>query len=185
MTSTTPLNSTAPAQTDAPLLGRGLTWQELPAGKAFRTSTRTVTETDLVTFITWAGIVNPLFTDANFARDVEGYSGRLVPGMITYCFAEGLIAQTGVMRGTGIAILASGNLRHVGPVFVGDTLHAVVEVTESRASSKPGRGVVSSEVRVLKQDGTVVLVYTPVRLIRGSDGPVGSVPPESAPGGNS
>jgi acyl dehydratase len=152
-----------------PLLGRGLTWQELPTGMSFRTSTRTVTETDLVTFITWAGIVNPLFTDARFSREVEGYRGRLVPGMVTYCFSEGLIAQTGVMRGTGIAILASGNLQHVRPVFVGDTVYSVVEITSSRASSKPGRGVVSSEVTVLNQDGAEVLLYSPVRLMRGQD----------------
>ncbi|MEU0482130.1 MaoC/PaaZ C-terminal domain-containing protein [Streptosporangium sp. NPDC006013] len=154
---------------EAPLLGRGLTWQEMPVGTRFRTSTRTVTETDLVTFITWAGIVNPLFTDATFAVEVEGYAGRLVPGMITYCFSEGLIAQTGVMRGTGIAMLGTGALRHPAPVFVGDTLHSVVTVTESRASSKPGRGVLASEVSVRKQDGTEVLTYTPVRIIRGSD----------------
>lgn len=151
------------------LLGRGLTWQEMPVGMQFRTSTRTVTETDLVTFITWAGIVNPLFTDASFAQDVEGYAGRLVPGMITYCFSEGLLAQTGFMRGTGIAIVSTGVLEHSEPVFVGDTLHAVVTVTESRPSSKPGRGVVSSTVSVRKQDGTEVLTYAPVRLIRGSD----------------
>jgi acyl dehydratase len=153
----------------APLLGRGLTWQELPVGKAFRTSTRTVTETDLITFITWAGIVNPLFTDARFSQDVEGYPGRLVPGMITYCFAEGLVAQTGVMRGTGIAMLGASHLKHVAPVFVGDTLHAVVEVVESRATSKPGRGIVGSDIRVLNQHGADVLLYNAVRMIRGSD----------------
>lgn len=156
-------------QTQPPMLGRGLTWQELPVGMSFRTSTRTVTETDLITFITWAGIVNPLFTDARFSQDVEGYRGRLVPGMITYCFSEGLIAQTGVMRGTGIAILASGNLQHISPVFVGDTLHAEVEITSSRTSKKPGRGVVGSDVRVLNQDAVPVLLYSPVRLMRGQD----------------
>jgi acyl dehydratase len=153
------------------LLGRGLTWQEMPVGMIFRTSTRTVTETDLITFITWAGIVNPLFTDARFAQEVEGYAGRLVPGMVTYCFAEGLLAQTGFMRGTGIAIVATGELRHVAPVFVGDTVHAVVTVTGSRASSKPGRGVVSSTVSVRNQDGLEVLTYEPVRIMRGSDVP--------------
>src|ERR1700682_2602523 len=155
----------------APLLGRGLTWQELPVGMTFRTSARTVTETDLITFITWAGIVNPLFTDARFSQDVEGYSGRLVPGMITYCFSEGLIAQTGVMRGTGIAMLGVSHLKHVAPVFVGDTVHSIVEMVESRASKTPGRGVVASDIRVVKQDGTDVLLYNAVRLIRGSDAP--------------
>jgi acyl dehydratase len=157
------------AVTNASLLGRGLTWQELPVGTTFKTSTRTVTETDLITFITWAGIVNPLFTDARFSTEVEGYKGRLVPGMITYCFSEGLIAQTGVMRGTGIAMLGAEHLKHVGPVFVGDTLYSVAEVIESRATSKPGRGVVSSDIRVVNQNGVDVLLYNAIRLIRGLD----------------
>jgi acyl dehydratase len=157
------------ATENASLLGRGLTWQELPVGTTFTTSTRTVTETDLITFITWAGIVNPLFTDARFSTEVEGYRGRLVPGMITYCFSEGLIAQTGVMRGTGIAMLGASHLKHVAPVFVGDTVHAVVEVVESRASRKTGRGVVSSDIKVVNQDGVDVLLYNAVRLIRGLD----------------
>jgi acyl dehydratase len=157
------------ANPDTPLLGRGLTWQELPVGTKFRTSTRTVTETDLVTFITWAGIVNPLFMDARFSRDVEGYSGRLVPGMVTYCFSEGLIAQTGVMRGTGIAMLGLSELTHTGPVFVGDTVHSVVTVTMSRDSRQPGRGVVTSKVEVINQDDRVILEYHPTRLIRGTD----------------
>jgi acyl dehydratase len=157
------------AATNASLLGRGLTWQELPVGTTFKTSTRTVTETDLITFITWAGIINPLFTDARFSTEVEGYQGRLVPGMITYCFSEGLIAQTGVMRGTGIAMLGAEYLKHVGPVFVGDTLHSVAEVVESRATSKPGRGLVSSNIRVVNQNGIDVLLYNAIRLTRGLD----------------
>jgi acyl dehydratase len=52
---------------------------------------------------------------------------------------------------------------------VGDTLEVKVEITESRASSKPGRGVVSSRNAVCNQQGEEVLVYTPVRLIRGKD----------------
>jgi acyl dehydratase len=55
------------------------------------------------------------------------------------------------------------------PVYVGDTIEVVVEITESRASSKPGRGVVSATNTVYNQRGEVVLVYTPVRLVRGRD----------------
>jgi acyl dehydratase len=55
------------------------------------------------------------------------------------------------------------------PVFVGDTIDVVVEVTESRPSSKPGRGVVTARNTVRNQRGEVVMVFTPVRLIRGRD----------------
>ena len=55
------------------------------------------------------------------------------------------------------------------PTFVGDTLDVVVEITESRASSTPGRGVVTSRNTVYNEGGDEVLAYTPVRLVRGRD----------------
>ncbi len=52
-------------------------------------------------------------------------------------------------------------------MFVGDTLWAVVEVVESRKASSGERGVVTTRVSVRNQHDDEVLVYTPVRLIRG------------------
>jgi acyl dehydratase len=155
------------SSTPEPLIQRGRTWQEMPAGARFRTSTRTVTEYDLVTLVTWAGITEPLFTDARHGRTL-GYEGRLVPGILTYCMAEGLVVQTGILNGTGIAVLGN-RLDHTGPVYVGDTLQAEIEITESRATSKgPERGVVSSVVTVTSDRSGEVLVYHPVRLVKGA-----------------
>lgn len=153
--------------TDIPPLVRGMTYEEMPAGQIFRTARRTVTETDLVNFVTWGGFNEPLFWDASHAAD-GGYTGRLVPGALTYCIAEGLVLQTNVLHGTGLAFLHM-ELTVQGPVYVGDTLHAVVETTDSRPSSRPGRGVVTSRITVRNQRDEDVLVYTPVRLIRGKD----------------
>ncbi|WP_328437020.1 MaoC family dehydratase N-terminal domain-containing protein [Streptomyces sp. NBC_00444] len=152
---------------EAPLLVRGLTYEEMPVGQIFRTARRTITETDLVNFVTWGGFTEPLFWDASHAAD-GGYTGRLVPGGLTYCLAEGLVLQTNVLHGTGLAFLHM-ELSVKGPVYVGDTLYAVVETTDSRPSSKPGRGVVTSRISVRNQRDEEVLVYTPVRLIRGRD----------------
>jgi acyl dehydratase len=156
-----------PPSSLVPQLTRGLTWEELPVGHTFRTAARTVTEADLVTFITWGGFNEPLFTDAAHAG-TAGYTGRLVPGGLTYCFAEGLVLQSHVLEGTGLAFLHM-ELDILRPVYVGDTLHAVVQTVAARASSTPGRGVVTSRVTVRNQRDQDVLVYTPVRLIRGAD----------------
>ena len=75
---------------------------------------------------------------------------------------------TNVLHGTGLAFLHM-ELDILGPTYVGDTLHVVVTTTGSRASSKPGRGVVSSRCSIRNQRGEEVAVYTPVRLIRGRD----------------
>jgi acyl dehydratase len=53
------------------------------------------------------------------------------------------------------------------PVFAGDTIHVECEVIESRRSkSRPNRGLVRTRNRVVKQDGTVALVYTPLRMVK-------------------
>lgn len=41
-------------------------------------------------------------------------TGRLVPGALTFVFAEGLVIQTGVIHGTGLAFLGT-ELRVVAP----------------------------------------------------------------------
>jgi acyl dehydratase len=152
---------------DADSLVHGSTFEDMVVGSRFRTAYRTVTETDLVNFITLFGFNEPLFWDARHAESA-GYSGRLCPGALTYCMAEGLVLQTHVLHGTGLAFMGM-QLDVKRPVFVGDTICAVVEVTESRPASTGARGVVTTRVSVYNQRDEEVLVYVPVRLIRGRD----------------
>jgi acyl dehydratase len=146
---------------------RGKTWEEMHVGDAFRTAARTVTEADLVSFVNLCGFNEPLFFDQRHAGE-GGYTGRLVPGAMVYALGEGLVIQTHSFAGTGLAFMHM-ELDVRRPTFVGDTLDVVVEITESRASSKPGRGVVTSRNTVYNERGDDVLVYTPVRLVRGRD----------------
>jgi acyl dehydratase len=152
-------------QTYPPLLAQGQTWEEMTVGSAFRTAARTITETDLITFVSWGGFTEPLFLDASHAA-AGGYTGRLVPGALVFCIGEGLVLQTNVLHGTGLAFMAM-DLTIERPVYVGDTLHVVVEVTQTRAASTGPRGVVTTRNSVRNQRSEDVLIYTPVRLIRG------------------
>ena len=152
---------------EVPLLARGLTWEEMTVGHRFKTASRTITEADLVGFITVSGFTEPLFLDARHAAE-SGYGGRLVPGALTYCIAEGLTLQTNVLHGTGLAFIHM-ELDVLGPVYVGDTLTCVVETTGSRAARQGDRGVVTATNTVVNQRGEPVLVYKPVRLIRGQN----------------
>ena len=158
---------TQTSQEEVPLLVQGRTWEDMPTGSAFRTAKRTITETDLVTFPHVSGINEPLFYDAGHAAGA-GYSGRLVPGALVYVVAEGLILQTNVLHGTGLAFM-SMEYSIKAPTFVGDTIHVVVTVEESRESSRGGRGVVRTRCGIVNQRGEEVAYFTPVRLIRGRD----------------
>ena len=114
---------------DAPPAIRGQTYEEMTPGTRFRTARRTVTETDLVNFITLFGFNEPLFWDAGQAA-AAGYEGRLCPGALTYCMAEGLVIQTHLIHGTGMAFVHM-DLDVRSPVFVGDTVYAVVETNKA------------------------------------------------------
>lgn len=157
----------ADSRDDVPLMGQGLTWEDMVPGSSFRTAARTITETDLMSFVHVSGFNEPLFYDASHAA-AGGYRGRLVPGALVYVVAEGLILQTNVLHGTGLAFMHM-EYSIKSPTYVGDTVHVVVTTTEARASSRPGRGVVASRCAIINQDGAEAAVFTPVRLIRGRD----------------
>jgi len=136
-------------------------------GFSFRTASRTITEADIHAFVMLAGVNEPLFLDARVAAEA-GYQGRLVPGMMTFSYAEGLVIQTGSIHGTGLAFLHT-DLDIEGPVYAGDTITVVVEVTDQRAASSGNRGLVTTRNTVVNQHGDVVMIYTPVRLTKGAE----------------
>jgi acyl dehydratase len=159
------MTESAPDLPTAPTLLHGQTFEEMTPGSRFRTASRTITETDLVSFVTLTGMNEPLFYDEAGSAEAN-YAGRLVPGVLVFSYAEGLVMQTGVIHGTGMAFLrADVSVR--APVFVGDTITVIVEVTSSRPASTGSRGVVTARNTVVKRGGGAVLVYEPVRLIRG------------------
>lgn len=146
-------------------VGLGFYFEDLPLGRRFQTVGRTVTEPDIVNFINTIGMTEVLFTNLDFLKNVAGFKGRLAPGSLVYCFAEGLLAQA-TMQGTGLAFLGM-QLDVKGPTFAGDTIHVECEVIESRMSkTRAGRALVRTRNQVVKQDGTVVMEYTPLRMLK-------------------
>jgi acyl dehydratase len=149
-------------------VGLGFYFEDLPVGRTFRTVGRTITETDIVNFCNCTGNTEVLFTNLEFLKHESDIKGRPVPGPLTYCLAEGLLAQA-TMQHTGFAFLHM-ELNIETPVMAGDTVHVEVEVIEARLSrSRPGRGLVRTRNRVVKQNGKVALVYTPLRMIKCRD----------------
>jgi acyl dehydratase len=148
-------------------LGMGYVWQDLCVGQLFRTHRRTITETDLVNFISVTGMLEVIFIDAEHARGA--ITGRPVPGALTYTIIEGLILQT-MIQGTGLAMLELEQ-RILAPVRAGDTIWATIEITNVRPTSRNGRGVVASLVQVRNQRDDLVMTYTATRLLAGRSMP--------------
>ena len=149
------------------LLGQGLHWDEIKVGDSFRTHGRTITETDIVNFINCTGMLEVLFTDAEFRAEHSVIKGRVAPAALAYAIAEGMLFVT-LIQATGLAFLHA-EIDVKGPVLAGDTIHVELEVTEIRPTTKgDGRGLVRTCNRIVNQRGETVIVYTPLRLLKGS-----------------
>jgi len=148
---------------DAPLLGQGFYWQDLAVGQRFRTFRRTVTEADLVAFIGTTGMLEAIFIEEGYA--LGAIAGRPVPGVLTYALIEGFLTQT-MIQGTGLAMLEL-HKRILAPVVVGDTIHARIEVTAIRPTSRADRAIVTSRVDVYNQRDVMVMTYTATRMLAG------------------
>jgi acyl dehydratase len=147
------------------LLMPGYFWQDLAVGDRFQTLKRTVTEADLVNFISATGMLEAIFIDAHY--DGGAIAGRPVPGALTCALIEGMQFQT-LLQGTGLAMLEM-SVRAISPVCAGDTIDAVIEITDIRPTSKGGRAVVKSKVEIFNQHRTLAMVYEVARLLKGRE----------------
>ena len=150
---------------ELPLLGQGFYWQDLKVGQKLRTYRRTITETDLVNFISVTGMLEAIFIDAEYSERSGAIKGRVVPAALTYSLIEGLLLQT-MIQGTGLAMLEV-HKKVLKPVFVGDSVWAAVEVTAIRPTSKNNRAIVTSRIEVFNQRDEAVLGYEAVRMLAG------------------
>jgi acyl dehydratase len=146
----------------------GVNFEEHAIGAVYRTLARTVSETDIVTFVNLCGFNEPLFYDMEYVKKESVFGRRAAPGALTFALSEGLVMQTGLIHGTGMAWLG-GEVRVVAPVLEGDTIRVEVEVVDKRETKKPDRGIVTYRHRVLNQRDEVVLELTIQRMIRRKD----------------
>jgi acyl dehydratase len=143
----------------------GVTFEEHNVGDVYRTLGRTVSETDIVNFVNQCGFTEPLFLDMEYVKRESIFKRRAAPGALTFALSEGMVMQTGLIHGTGMAWLG-GDLRVVAPVLEGDTIRVEVEVADKRETRKTDRGIVTYKHRVLNQRDEVVLEATIQRMIR-------------------
>jgi acyl dehydratase len=144
---------------------QGVTFEKHVIGHVYRTLARTVSETDIVNFVNQCGFTEPLFLDMEYVKRESVFGRRAAPGALTFSLSEGLVMQTGLIHGTGMAWLG-GELRIVAPVLEGDTIHVEIEVADKRETKKVDRGIVTYRHRVRNQRDEVVLEATIQRMIR-------------------
>lgn len=135
---------------------RGLYFEEFSVGMRIVTPARTVTESDIVSFAGLTGDYNLIHTDAVYSAK-SPFGQRVAHGLLGLSIASGLGTRTGVLEGTVMAFREISEWKFVKPVFIGDTIHAILEVVETKPMPRIGAGAVRLAVDVKNQNDETVM----------------------------
>jgi 3-hydroxybutyryl-CoA dehydratase len=135
---------------------RGMYFEEFQPGQVVTSTGRTVTEADIVNFAGLSGDFTQIHIDAEYTKtSLAGQ--RIAHGLLVLSIASGLAAQTGVLEGTVIVFREITEWKFIQPVYIGDTIHAELNVLETKAMRRLGGGTVTIEIRVKNQSDQTVM----------------------------
>lgn len=135
---------------------RGRYFEEFSPGQKFVSGGHTVTEGEVYAFAGLTGDFNPLHVDEEYAKTATVFGTRVAHGLFGVALAAGMVYQLGINEGTTLALLETTE-QFKAPLLIDDTVHAVVRVEETRATSKTDRGIVKMQVELHNQRGEVVM----------------------------
>lgn len=145
-------------------LRRGLYFEEFNVGLSILSTARTVTESDIVSFAGLSGDYNAIHTDAVHASKTI-FGQRIAHGLLCMAIASGLANSTGAIEGTAIAFREIRSWKFRQPVFIGDTIHIQMDVTEIAQMPRLNGGAVHLKISVINQDNAVVMMGTWIVLV--------------------
>lgn len=133
---------------------RGMYFEDFEIGQKMVSRGRTITEAEIANFAGVSGDFNPMHTDAGYMKD-HMLGRRVAHGLLGLSVASGLAYQLGIIDGTVLAFREVDGWKFSLPIYIGDTIHVVMEVTELRPMRRLGGGNVSLKMRVLNQEGKI------------------------------
>ncbi len=142
----------------------GLYFEEFTVGQKIVTVGRTIAESDIFTFAGLSGDFNQIHTDAEFAKTTP-FGQRVAHGLLGVAITSGLAMRTGVLEGTVIAFREINEWKFSKPVFIGDTIHAELTVSETKPLPRLGGGSVTIVFDVKNQKDETVMKGTWVVLV--------------------
>lgn len=126
----------------------GSTIEELAVGQAAEWS-KTLSESDVYTYAGVTGDLNPAHVNEDYARTTH-FKTRIAHGLLAAGLVSALLGTR--LPGPGTIYLRQ-DLRFLGPVRIGDTVTARLEVT----ALEPARNRVTLRTTASLGDGTQVL----------------------------
>ena len=136
----------------------GLYFEDFEIGREIKHSlSKTIFECDNNLFSLLTMNHHPVHTNADYAARNQ-HGKILVVGTLVFSLAVGMTVPD--ISGKAIANLGYEDIRHLAPMFIGDTLYVKTKILNKRESkSKPDRGIVYVETIGYNQNGVDVISF--------------------------
>lgn len=126
--------------------------------------TKTIFESDNNIFSLLTMNHHPIHTNKDFAENSQ-YEQILVVGTLVFSLAVGITVPD--ISGKAIANLDYEEIKHLNPVFIGDTIYVKTKILDKRESkTKNDRGIIYVETVVYNQHNEKVLSFRRNVLIK-------------------
>jgi len=132
-----------------------LYFEDFHPGQTFTSGGRTLTEADLTMFSMISGDWNPIHADAVYAAGTR-YGQRLIHGTLGIAIATGMMHELGIFHRSVVAMLSLREWKFLKPIFVGDTLHLVLDVLAVNPGTSMRVGAIDRRLRLVNQNGETV-----------------------------
>ena len=127
--------------------------QHMQIGDKYITKPRVITKTDLELYAISTGDTHPMFLSEEQAK-AAGWKTQLVPGLLTFSIAVGLLIQSGFISDV-MAFMSTDKVKFNAPVYPYDIIRVETEVLSKR-QIKSGNWISSYKWIVRNQDGISV-----------------------------
>lgn len=136
----------------------GLYYEDFEIGSEIVHSlSKTIFESDNNFFSLMTMNHHPVHTNIDYAANNQ-HGKILVVGTLVFSLAVGITVPD--ISGKAVANLDYENIRHLNPVFIGDTIYVRTRIIDKRESkSKNDRGIIFVESTAFNQNGVDVLSF--------------------------
>lgn len=143
----------------------GLYYEDFEVGSEITHSlSKTIFESDNNFFSLMTMNHHPVHTNIDYASQNQ-HGKLLVVGTLVFSLAVGITVPD--ISGKAIANLDYETIKHLAPVYVGDTIYVKTKILDKRESkSKSDRGIIYVESVAYNQNGVEVLLFRRHVLIK-------------------
>lgn len=127
--------------------------QKMKIGDKIVTKSRVISRTDTELFAIATGAVEPMFLSAEGAQ-AAGWKNQLVPGLLSYSIAVGLLIQSGFIADVK-AYMGTDKMKFLAPAYPGDIIRVEAEVL-SQKETKKGDWICSYKWTIKNQEDETI-----------------------------